>query len=145
MDRHATRRWPGVGHLEHTLSIRNGSELPARVDAVDLAIRPWGYERVLAAPEGTSDVEYYMNQRFGNSDQGHIAPGTIAPGDIWSFELAYEPEVVFDSPQPPMASVARVVVTDAAGYQWDIRSARAGPARRIQRWRRWWWKHRGSL
>jgi hypothetical protein len=33
--------------------IRNGSELPVKVDNLDLTIRAWGYDRVLAAPEIT--------------------------------------------------------------------------------------------
>jgi hypothetical protein len=30
--------------------IRNVSELPVRVNTVDLDVRPWGYDRVLAVP-----------------------------------------------------------------------------------------------
>ncbi len=125
--------------------VRNGSELPVRVNAVDLAVRPWGYDRVLAVPEGTGEVEYYMNKRLGKSDRAYIAPGTIAPGETWSTGWGYEPGAVFDQPEPPMVTVARVVITDAAGYQWEMRSGRAGPARRVQRWRRWWWKRHGDL
>jgi hypothetical protein len=61
--------------------VRNGSELPVRVDTIDLVIRPWGYGRVLAAPEATSEPECYMDKRFGDSDQAYFAPGTIAPED----------------------------------------------------------------
>lgn len=125
--------------------IRNSSELPIWVNAIDLGIRPWGYERVLAAPEGTGEVDYYMDKKFGDQDQAHFAPGTIAPGDTWSIAYGYEPEVVFGRPQPPMASVARVVITDAAGHQWVMRSRKAGPARRVRWWRRWWWKRHGDL
>ena len=125
--------------------IRNGSELPVRVDSVDVAIRPWGYDRVLAVPKGTIEVDYYMNKRFGKSDQTYIAPGTIAPGETWSTGWTYEPEAVFGQPQPPLAAVSRVVVTDNAGYQWEMRSGKAGPVRRVQRWRRWWWKRHGNL
>jgi hypothetical protein len=125
--------------------IRNGSELPVRVDAAHLAIRQWGYQRVLAAPEGTTEVACYMDKRFGSSDQTGFVPGTIASGDTWSADCACSPEAVFDRPQPPMASVTRVVITDAAGYQWEMRSCKAGPARRVQGWRRWWWKRRGNL
>jgi hypothetical protein len=124
--------------------IHNGSELPVRVDVVDLAIRAWGYDRVLAAPEGTSEVDYYMQKRFDSSDWAGFVPGTIAPGDTWSMGWAYQPETAFDRPQPPKASITRVVVTDAAGYQWEISSARAGPARRVGRWRRWLWKRQGD-
>ncbi len=60
--------------------IRNGSELPVRVDAEHLAIRPWGDERVLAAPEGTGEVDYHMHKRFGDRAQAYFAPGTIPPG-----------------------------------------------------------------
>jgi hypothetical protein len=125
--------------------IRNGSELPVQVDAVDLAVRPWGYERVLAAPEGTSEMDYYMDKRFATLERTSFVPGTIAPGETWSTDRAYYPLAVFDQPQPPIASITDVVVTDAAGYQWEIRSGRAGPARRVQRWRRWEWKRRGHL
>ena len=44
-----------------------------------------------------------------------------------------------------MATIARVVITDAAGYQWETRSGKPGPARRGRRWRRWWWERRGAL
>jgi hypothetical protein len=125
--------------------IRNSSELPVRVDTVDLAVQAWGYERVLAVPEGTTEVDYYMEKRLGESGKTYIAPGTIAPGDIWSTDWAYEPEVIFDQPQPPKASVIRAVITDAAGHQWEMRTSRAGPARRVRRWRRWWWKRQGRL
>jgi hypothetical protein len=50
-----------------------------------------------------------------------------------------------DQPEPPMATVTRAVITDAAGYQWEMRSGKAGPARRVPRWRRWWWKRHGDL
>ena len=125
--------------------IRNGSELPVRVNALDLAVRPWGYERVLAAPEGTTEANYYAEKRFGDSEGIYLAPGTVAPGETWSRECEYQPEAVLDHPQRPMASVSRVVITDAAGHQWEVRSGRAGPARRVRRGRRWWWKRRGRL
>jgi hypothetical protein len=60
--------------------VRNGSELPVRVNSVDLVIRPWGYNRVLAAPEGTTEVDYYTDKRFGDSARTYLAPGTVAPG-----------------------------------------------------------------
>ena len=125
--------------------VRNGSELPVRVDVLRLDIRAWGYERVLAVPEGTSEVQYYMNKRVGESESAGVVPGTIAPGETWSMDCAYQPETIFDRPQPPRASVTRVVITDAAGYQWEVQSGRAGPARRVRQWRRWWWKRRGAL
>lgn len=126
--------------------VRNGNELPVRVDAMDVAVQPWGYRHVLAAEEGAGEAEYYADKKLGNRNQVGFAPGTIAPGETRSMEYAC-PLGAFDRPQPPMASVARVVVTDAAGYQWEweMRSDRAGPARRVQRWRRWWWKRRGDL
>ncbi len=124
--------------------VRNGSELPVRIDALDLTIRPWGYRRALAAPEGTTEVDYYMDKRFGSSHQTYFAPGTIAPGDTWGGYYGYGARSDFERPQPPMAFIARVVITDAAGYQWEVRSGKVGPARRVHRWRRWWWKrHRG--
>jgi hypothetical protein len=96
--------------------VRNSSELPVQIDAVDAAIRPWGYERTLAAPEGATEVEYYADKRFGAISEAHFAPGTIAPGGTWDVGYTYDAEVVFDSPEPPMVSVTRVVITDAAGH-----------------------------
>jgi hypothetical protein len=125
--------------------IRNGSELPVRVDSVDVVVTPWGYEHVLAAPEGTTEVDYYAVKRLGDSHETYFAPGTIAPGETRSLQYAYEPEVQFSRPEPPKASVTRAVITDAAGYQWEMRSGKAGPVRRVQRWRRWWWKRHGNL
>lgn len=145
MDRRARADDEESGLWTIPVLIRNGSDLLVRVDVVDLAIRPWGYERVLAAPEGTSEVDYYMQKRFGSSDWTGFVPGTIAPGDTWSMDCPYQPETVFDRPQPPKASITRVVVTDAAGNQWEMRSGRAGPARRVGQWRQWWWKRRGAL
>ena len=123
------------------LKIRNGSELPVRVDTVDVAVRPWGYERVSAAEEGSSEPREYADKRLGNWEQLYFAPGTVAPGDTWDMAHSYVPKVALDEPQPPMAVVTRVVITDAAGYQWDMRSGRAGPARRVQRWRSWRKRH----
>jgi hypothetical protein len=103
-----------------------------------------GYKRLPAAPEGTGEVEHYMDMVFGDSYQTHFAPGTIAPGGTWS-EYRGDASAGFDQPQPPMASISRVVVTDAAGYQWEKRWVKAGPARRVRRRRWWWWKRRGDL
>ena len=91
----------GTGSWMIRMLIRNGSELPVGVSAVDLAIRPWGYVRVLAAPEGTGEAGYYMDKRFGRNDRDYIAPGMIAPGDTWSTGLTYDygSENVFDEPQ----------------------------------------------
>jgi hypothetical protein len=100
---------------------------------------------VLAAPEGTSEVDYYMDKRFGDRSRGHLAPGAIAPVNTMIMEYTYEPKVIFDQPEPPKTSITRVFITDAAGYQWEMRSGRAGPARRVQRWWRWWWKRHGDL
>jgi hypothetical protein len=75
-----------------------------------------GYQHVLAAKEGADEAEYYADKKLGDRNQVGLAPGTIAPGETRSMEYAY-PLGAFDRPQPPMASVARVVVTDAAGYQ----------------------------
>jgi hypothetical protein len=89
---------------------------------------------VSAAPEGTGEVEYYMDKRFGDTDRTHLAPGTIAPEDTKNIGYPYdknigypyEQKAVFDQPQPLMASITRVVVTDAAGYQWEMRRAKPG-------------------
>jgi hypothetical protein len=145
--------YPESGLWTIPVRIRNSSELPVRVETVDLTIRPWGYKGVSAAPEGTGEVEYYMDKRFGDTDRTHLAPGTIAPEDTKNIGYPYdknigypyEQKAVFDQPQPLMASITRVVVTDAAGYQWEMWSGKAGPARRVQRWRRWWWKRHSGL
>jgi hypothetical protein len=122
-----------------TVLIRNGSELPVWVDSVDVTVRPWGYERVLGMPEGTAEVDYYAAKRFGDSHEAHLAPGTVAPAETRSVEYSYQPEAAVDRPEPPKVSVTRAVIADAAGYQWELRSGKVGPARRVQRWRRWWW------
>jgi hypothetical protein len=137
--------YPESGLWTIPVRIRNSSELPVRVETVDLTIRPWGYKGVSAAPEGTGEVEYYRDKRFGDTDRTHLAPGTIAPEDTKNIGYPYEQKAVFDQPQPPIASITRVVVTDAAGYQWEMWSGKAGPARRVQRWRRWWWKRHSGL
>jgi hypothetical protein len=56
-------------------------------------------------------------------------------------ELTY----AYTQPEVRITSVVRVVVTDAAGYQWEVRSGKAGPARRVGQGRRWWWKRHGRL
>jgi hypothetical protein len=118
--------------------------LPVRIDALDLTIRPWGYRRALAVPDSTTEVGYYMDKTFGSSHQTYFAPGTIAPGHTWGTSYGYDAGADFERPQPPMVSIVRVVITDAAGYQWEVRSGKVGPARRVHRWWRWWWKrHRG--
>jgi hypothetical protein len=43
-----------------------------------------------------------------------------------------------------MISIARVLITDAAGYQWYMRSGKPGPARRLGQWRKLWWARRGD-
>lgn len=125
--------------------VRNGSELPVRIDGLELRIRPWGYLRTLAAPEGTTEVDYYADKRFGDSKKAYLRPGTIAPGSTWSVWQDCAVGASFEYPRPPITSIARVVITDAAGYQWEFRSDKAGPARRVRQWRRWYWKRRGSL
>jgi hypothetical protein len=125
--------------------VRNGSDLPVQVDAVDLVIQPWGY-MLTQPPKPTRGVEYPVQKKTGDSNPDHFTPGTVAPGDTWSgTSKSYYAEGQFDQPNPPMASVIRVVVTDAAGYQWEIRSAKPGPARRVRQWRRRWWKRHGDL
>jgi hypothetical protein len=68
--------------------VRNGSELPVRVDALDLDIWSWGYRRVLAAPEGTTEVDYYIEKRSDAREPVGVVPGTIAPGETWSADCA---------------------------------------------------------
>jgi hypothetical protein len=63
--------------------IRNGSELPVRVDTADVTVQPWGYDRVLGAPEGTSEVGCYMDKKFSDGEEIPLAPGTIAPEETW--------------------------------------------------------------
>jgi hypothetical protein len=50
----------------------------------------------------------------------------MAPADTCNLDCACRSEVDFDQPQPPKASINRVVVTDAVGYQWEMRSGQAG-------------------
>jgi len=99
----------------------------------------------MAAPEGSTEVEHYADKSFGDSYRTYWAPGTIAPENTVVIRNSYESTAVFARPEPPMATIARVVITDAAGDQWETRSGKAGPARRGRRWRRWWWERRGAL
>jgi len=66
--------------------VRNGNELPVRVEAMDVAVQPWGYRHVLAAEEGAGEAGYYADKKLGNRNQVGFAPGTIAPGETRSME-----------------------------------------------------------
>jgi hypothetical protein len=122
--------------------IRNSSELPVVVDAADLSVRPWGFELALA---GEDAAALYAVKKLGDSRVVPFAPGTIAPGETWSVFQGYQPEAVYDQPQPPMVAISRVVVTDAAGRQWEIRPYKARPPRRVRWWLRRRWRRRGDL
>jgi hypothetical protein len=121
---------PGPVEWAIPVFIRNSSELPVTAHTADLSVRPWGFD--FADP--------YPVKKLGDSRVVSFAPGTIAPGETWSVFYGCQPEVVYDQPSPPMVSVRRVAVTDAAGRQWEIRSYKAGPPRRV----RWWWRRRWS-
>lgn len=123
--------------------IRNSSELPVTADTAELSVRPWGYN--LVPVEGTGGNEFLADKQFGDTDWLPFAPGTIAPGETWNVIRGYRQRVVYAQPQPPMVTVSRIVITDAVGYQWEMRPRKAGPPRRVHRWRRWWWRHTGKL
>lgn len=112
--------------------IRNGSELPVRVDAVDLTLQVYEFGRISVAADGTSKPEY-----FGHPKRVSITPGTVAPGESRSEVCASPAETAVDQELSLMASITRVVITDAAGYQWETRSGQKGPARRVRQLRRW--------
>jgi hypothetical protein len=122
--------------------IRNGSELPIRVNAVDLAVWSVGVGRVLVGREGTNEFGYPRDTKYDRRYPAVFPPGSVVPGDTWSFEFHY-PQTIPSQPEAPVAAIMRVVIGDAAGYQWEIRSTKAGPARRVRRWRRRWWILRG--
>jgi hypothetical protein len=61
--------------------IRNGSELPVKVDNLDLTIRAWGHNRVLAAPEitegsGTTQIRSWARATGGISRRERSHRGT---------------------------------------------------------------------
>ena len=60
-------------------------------------------------------------------------------------DYLYTEPSTYDEPQPPMVSVVRVVVTDAAGRQWEIRPYRTGPPRRVRWWLRRRWEREGNV
>ncbi len=134
---------PGLPQWNLTVFIRNSSELPVVVVALELSVRPWGYNR-LPRKEGTQ-VSWYADKRFGLPGRVPIAPGTVAPGQTWSREITYTAPSRYDEPQPPFVYVARTVVTDAAGRQWEISPHRTGPARRVRWWLRKRWERRGDV
>jgi hypothetical protein len=138
---------PIGGEWAFTINVRNSSELPAAIDSAELSIRSLLYVPGPARPEGSGKADYYTEKRLGDPHVRYFAPGTIAPGDTWTELHAYRPDRRYDLNliMPPKVSVSRVVITDAAGHQWEIRSAKAGPPRRVLWWRRWWWKRHGKL
>lgn len=133
---------PGPPQWRLTVFVRNSSELPVLVPTLDLSVRPWGYEHL--AQEGAPG-SYSAAKRLGQAKPVYISPGTIAPGQTWSDEITYTEPSTYDEPQPPMVSVARVVVTDAAGRQWEIRPYRTGPPRRVRWWLRKRWERQGNV
>jgi hypothetical protein len=122
--------------------IRNSTELPVVVNAADLSVQPWGYDDIPADDLGRN---VYASKKSGTSQPVYIAPGTIRPLSVWTGRPTYRTDDAFDQPQPPRVTVSRVIVTDAAGRQWEVRPDRAGHPRLIRRWRRWWWKCKGDL
>jgi hypothetical protein len=60
--------------------IRNGSELPVKVDNLDLTIQAWGYNRVLATPEitgsGTTQIRSSARATGGVSRRERSHRGT---------------------------------------------------------------------
>jgi hypothetical protein len=123
--------------------IRNASELPVKVDALDLSAQSWGFVREPRRRwDEAGEHPSYSQKKFSEAEGTSFVPGTIAPGDTWSDRWMYRPSPMltyeYMQPQVPITSVVRVVVTDAAGYQWEVRSDKAGPARRVVRGRRWW-------
>ena len=133
---------PGPPQWDLTVFIRNSSELPVLVPTLELSVRPWGYGRL---PKEGAPGSDYAGKRLGQATPVYIAPGTIAPGQTWSREITYTEPSTYDQPQPPMVSVARVVVTDAAGRQWEIRPYRTGPPRRVRWWLRRRWEREGNV
>jgi hypothetical protein len=124
--------------------IRNSSELPVQIDALDVVIRVGGrvlHVGTLSPLERIRELERIKGEteRFVPS----VSLGPIAPGDTRSFDNSYEVrdevKAVLGEPRP-FAGITRIVITDAAHHQWELGSGRAGPARRVRWWRRRWWK-----
>ena len=129
--------------------VRNASELPVAVAAVDVSAQPWGYVRVHAPLDDGDEFKPSFEKKVSKSEETSLAPGTIAPGDTWSGDWRYRPSpkltYAYQQPLAPMTSVVGLVVTDAAGYQWEVRAAKPGPARRVGQGRVWRWKRHGDL
>jgi hypothetical protein len=105
--------------------IRNSSDLPVYVDEAFVSIQQLG-------PDGE-----YMPSTTGMG----YKPRTIAPGDTWTAEDGYRPGGVSPDDKAPQVSITRVIITDAAGRQWEVRPYKAGPPRRVRWLRRWLRQH----
>jgi hypothetical protein len=63
------------------LRVRNSSELPVFVNSVDVKVGPWGYNAVLALPEGESELPgMYAQKVRGAVFLSYAQPGVVAPG-----------------------------------------------------------------
>ena len=125
-----------------SLFIRNSSELPVLVHTADPTAQAWGYD-VVVGQAGDEPPQDFAETRAGDSQPIYV-PGDDRAWGAWAGECKIRPEATF-LPRLPRVTVNRVVVTDAAGYQWEIRRYSAGPPRRVRRWRRWWWQRHGRL
>jgi hypothetical protein len=61
--------------------VRNSSELPVFVNSVEVEVGPWGYNAVLALPEGESELPgMYAGKVRGTMFRSYAQPGVVAPG-----------------------------------------------------------------
>jgi hypothetical protein len=118
------------------LRVRNSSELPVFVDSVDFDVRTFGYDTVLAAPEGDpAAAGRYAKKVLGDPERMQMQPGVIAPGAIWGEALEYHQVLATERTEGPRVAIVQIVVTDAAGRRWR-RPAR-GRTRRVYRRGAW--------
>ena len=117
---------------EVSLCIRNSSELPVEVTEAELATVPAGF-RDMPLRWQLRTPRIPPRTRTGASRTPRILPGPIPPGQIWR-----KKDIVglVGNATPSHIVFTRIVVVDAAGLWWEIRSAKPGPPRRI----RWWWR-----
>ena len=67
--------------------VRNGNELPVRIDAMDVAVQPWGTDTCWQPEKAPSRLEHYVDKVLRDRYQIDFAPGTIGPGDTWAHGL----------------------------------------------------------
>jgi hypothetical protein len=65
---------PGELWWSIPLRVRNGSELPVFIDSVDVKVQPWGFNTVLAAPEG----EPQLPAMYAEKVRGRVFRGVCA-------------------------------------------------------------------